>query len=178
MVQPSGLGITWNGFLAEPTNSEWTKETIRGYAKEGWEQTQNTGQQDWTLVAALWVPRNGVYLGSIPHARPGAFEDDEHVEIAFESLADNLAPVMWRHAESRSTGADQRSETRFHAEHMALLTYEMKAKPKDRYPNDCFIAVYGQYSRFDNLGPKRPCQSGNYAPSCSILLRALDIDTQ
>nr|GFC89498.1 hypothetical protein [Tanacetum cinerariifolium] len=81
MVHPGpGLEITWSGMVKEPPNSGWTRATIQAYAREGWEQTQATAPRQITLVSALWIPRRGVYLGSIPHAVASA--DKEHIEIA------------------------------------------------------------------------------------------------
>jgi hypothetical protein len=154
MVHPEkSLELTWSGVVKEPANSGWTRATIQAYAEEGWQQTQATTPRQVTLVSALWIPGRGVYLGSIPHAL--AMADKEHVEIAFETIASNTAPLLWNEIGCRTRRADTISI--WHAEDMSMMTYERAEKPRGRYPTGAYMTTFGQYSRNDRASRKAPC---------------------
>jgi hypothetical protein len=181
MVHPQrSLELTWSAVVKEPANSGWTKATIKAYAEEGWRQTQATSPRQITLVSALWIPGTGVYLESIPHALARA--DKEHVEIAFETIASNSAPLLWDQIGCRTRRVD--TVTMFHAEDMAMMTYEVAEKPRNRYPTGAYMATFGQYNGNDRAGLKPPCgltaaqglrQNTDIVPTCALVLQNLSI---
>ncbi|KAF2675686.1 hypothetical protein K458DRAFT_471206 [Lentithecium fluviatile CBS 122367] len=184
MESPNGWGTTWTGYVKEPPLPipAWTRNTIRAYAKEGYEMIMASGNaNEVTIVSAVWSPGRGVWLGSIPHGAGAA---------QFPPTCRDNAPRLWRELEHRTpidTPAGE-APTLWHAEDMALLEYERTPRhvvvggqpSRGNYPVGMFIASYGR--RFRNEGPKvQPPCSGREAritPNCFEVLRTLDVHHQ
>jgi hypothetical protein len=176
-LQRGGLESTWAGVVKEPLNSGWTKTTIKEYAYEGWQQTQNECS-GVTIVAALWIRGKGVYLGSIPHAYSAV--DKEHVETAFETALSSQAPLLDSKIGCRDVA--DKTVARYHAEDMAMLTYERTEKPSGSYPKRGYMAVYGQYPGGGRAAFLSPCGTydADYAkinPSCATVLSGFEISS-
>ncbi|KAF2820795.1 hypothetical protein CC86DRAFT_427631 [Ophiobolus disseminans] len=168
------LGTTWSGFLKEPANSEWTEDTIDEYAVSAWKQTQSGSNPLPILVAALWVPRVGVYLGTVPHGTPSGSSMSAQVQM--DSRIRTQAPLLWRQTEHRT----YKDTSKWHAEDMAMFVYEREEKPTGtKYPTS-YMVVYGQYEQGDKVGPKPPCRGVNQAgkgidPACRDVLKELGV---
>ncbi|KAI8930527.1 hypothetical protein NX059_012127 [Plenodomus lindquistii] len=108
-----GPGTTWSGFVKQPANSQWTTDTIDEYAVNAWRQTSPPA-----LVAALWVPGVGVYLGSIPH---GTEPTGITVQAAFDGRLRTQAPVLWGQVKDRT----YQGTSKWHAEDMAMTGLDL-----------------------------------------------------
>ncbi|KAF2818933.1 hypothetical protein CC86DRAFT_388621 [Ophiobolus disseminans] len=169
------LGTTWSGSVKEPANSGWTEDTIDEYAVSAWKQTQSGSNPLPILVAALWVPRVGVYLGTVPHGTPSGSSMSTQVQM--DSRIRTQAPLLWRQVKDRA----YKDTSKWHAEDMAMLEYEKEEKPTGTTYPSSYMITYGQYSKNDKAGPKPPCQGVNrdtgkgINPSCSTVLQNLGI---
>jgi hypothetical protein len=158
--------------VGEPPNSGWTRADIRAVAKAGYEQVVAATGQPNTIVAALYIPGRGVYLGSIPH---------NGGQTAFAQNAPAAAPRLWRQIALREFTEDATgNESKYHAEDMAMYWFEDRQQPQvftGSYPPFSYMAVYGKKPTDDRAKPQDPC-SGPYRrinPDCLATLRVLDI---
>jgi hypothetical protein len=167
-------GSTYVDATPEPANSGWTRQDIRGLAKAGYEQVVAVTRQPNMIVAALWVPGQGVYLGSIPQ---------DGGQIAFAQEAPTNAPRLWDAVRGRKYTADAAgSESMFHAEDMAMFWFEDRQQPQrilDSYPQFSFIAVYGKKPNNAKASIQDPCSgpARKINPDCLQVLRQLDVAT-
>ncbi|KAF2828287.1 hypothetical protein CC86DRAFT_405290 [Ophiobolus disseminans] len=115
------IAATWTGSLKEPAKSGWTENTIDEYAANAWKQTQYGSDPAPILVAALWVPGVGLYLGSIPHGDyPGSTMT---AQARMDSLIRAEAPLLWQQVQHRTS----KGTPKWHAEDTAMLMYERSA---------------------------------------------------
>jgi hypothetical protein len=175
-MQPLGgpWGTTMVDAIAEPANLGWKRNDMYRLAREGYEQVVAATQQPNNLVAALWIPERGVYLGSIPH---------DGGQTAFSQNAPTSAPRLWGLIEDRTRdfrGGATGSESIYHAEDMAMYWFEDRQQPQvitGHYPEFSFMAVYGKKATDAQLSNQQPC-TGIYAriiPNCRSVLNILDI---
>jgi hypothetical protein len=170
-LQP-GLEWTWAGVIKEPQGAGWTTNTAKEYAYEAWQQTQQE-RSHVTMVAALWVRGKGIYLGSIPHAYNP--DEKEDVETTFEAICSNTAPLLYDKIGCREVAP---RAARYHAEDMAMMTYERTEKPSGSYPQQSprsYMAVYGQYPGGSRPAFVKPCgaldpKNAKIQPSCAEVL--------
>jgi hypothetical protein len=133
------------------------------------------------LVAGLYVPKEGVFLGSIPHGKDA---QSNSAQANFDGRARMQAPIFWSKVKDREFGP---STTKWHAEDMALFMYESEKKPSGtQYPPGSQMFVWGQYNSADKGGAKPPCMRNKptkdekdawIKPSCSEVLRELGINS-
>jgi hypothetical protein len=180
MFQRGGRGIgswgtTWFGFVKEPANSQWTRTTIKEFALEGWRQASASGEK--TLVSALWVVGDGVWLGSIPHGRDRNTGNGGQRGFGV-ALSASGQPRLFAAIGHRILVHD--GTTLWHAEDVAMLEYEnarRDVRPADRYPRLTYITTYGQ--RFTESRPQfePPCSgtSAKINPTCNTALRQLGV---
>jgi hypothetical protein len=171
-----GPGTTWTGFVKEPANSQWTDDTIDTYAFNAWRATQSSLQPPPVLVAALWVPGAGVYLGSIPHGTNGA--NNAEVQVLMDGRIRAEAPILWQQVKTRT----YKNTSKWHAEDMAMYVYEREERPTGtQYPANSYIMTWGQYDGRDKSGPKPPCDlkanGDGIDPPCDRVLRNLRISS-
>ena len=121
-------GNTWFGYVAEPANSGWTTATIVEMAAKAWHaRTQHSQAVNKVLmIAALWVPREGVWLGSVVQG-PGNAE--------FRRKAPILAPRLWKEVKDRKfTGSSLSSHpAMYHAEDAAMFWHESNASTGETF---------------------------------------------
>jgi hypothetical protein len=170
-----GPGTTWSGFVKEPANSQWTDDTINTYAFNAWRATQSGSKSPPVLVAALWVPGAGVYLGSIPHGTDGG---SASVQAVMDGKIRTQAPILWQQVKDRT----YENTSKWHAEDMAMYVYEREERPTGtRYPANSYIMTWGQYDGRSKSGPAPPCQGirngKGIEPSCAEVLRNLRISS-
>lgn len=167
-------GTTMVDEIVEPPNSGWKRSDMHRLAREGYEQVAAATQQPNNLVAALWIPGRGVYLGSIPH---------NGGQTAFSENAPVNAPRLWGLIDDRTHNFDGGaigSESIYHAEDMAMYWFEDRQQPQvitGPYPEFSYMAVYGKKATDSRPQDQQPC-TGVYAriiPNCRRVLNALDI---
>ena len=174
------LGETWTGFVDEPANSGWTQQTAEDYAYYAWKATQESKKEP-LIVAALWVPSVGVYLGTQPR---GMLPPEKIIsaQAGLDSRLKSEAPVLWRVVSGRTyTG-----NTKWHAEDTAMWVYEKEKKPQgSTYPARSYMYAHGQYSLVDKASHKSPCgefenenarSRVSIKPSCYKTLGELGVD--
>lgn len=144
-------------------------QTIRDYAQQGYHSMMQQGPRKdkaTHLMAALYVPKQGVYLCSVPD-RPGIDK--------LKSTGSTEAPAWWSQIQGRQPLV-------FHAEDCAAYLYESALKtklaPGARYPTGSCISVYGTVEKktadWVNLcsgGGKRPID-----PSCTTVFKDLGVE--
>jgi hypothetical protein len=174
--QMSNLGGDWGSTYVDqqtqPPGSTWARSDIRQLAKAGYEQVVAATGQANNMVAALFVPERGVYLGSIPH---------DGGQAAFAQDAPNHAPGLWGRIEGREYTRDATgNESKYHAEDMAMFWYEDRQQPqviRGRYPEFSYMVVYGKKPNDRRADYQDPC-GGPYArirPNCMAVLRDLNV---
>jgi hypothetical protein len=171
------LGTTWSGYVKEPKNSGWNTDSIDAYTVRAYDASQCGPNPLPVLVAALWVPGVGVYLGSIPHGKMRN-SGDMSAQVGFDGMLRGQAPILWEQVRDRTAV----NTSKYHAEDMAMYMYEKLEKPRGPgYPPNSYMIVYGQYDKNDKVGPKPPCTgptspgSDGINPSCKTTLRNLGI---
>jgi hypothetical protein len=174
--QMNNLGGAWGSTYVdatiEPPNSGWTRSDIARLAKAGYEQVRVATGQANTMVAALYVPGTGVYLGSIPH---------DGGQDAFAQNAPSNAPRLWSLIKTRKFSEDATgNESKYHAEDMAMFWYEDRQQPQviqGDYPEFSYISVYGKKPNNDKAEFQDPCSGprARIRPDCLRVLRDLDI---
>jgi hypothetical protein len=171
---------TWRGLVEEKPGSQWDDNTHEMIVYTAWKKTQSGKNPPPVLVAGLWVPKEGVFMGSIPHGVvPGS---GYTAQALFDSRATKSAPILWSVVSERTYGP---STTKWHAEDMAMLVYESERRPTGtKYPPGSRMFVWGQYNSADKGGVKPPCRRDGPTndeeaawinPSCSDVLRKLGI---
>ena len=175
----TGWANTMFARIPEHQSGGWYRSTVRDIAREGHEQLVTAFPGEVSLVAALYVPSEGIWLGSIPHGNgPGGVSAQDY--FATRCLVD--APRLWREIRGR-TRVGAYTGSLWHAEDAALLYFEETrgiGRIRGDYPDFSFIAVYGQ--RFDNdpVGFQDLCvrnlgRAGGVEPDCFDVARELDI---
>lgn len=119
------------------------------------------------VVAALFVPNQGVFLGTVPH-EPG---DDK-----VRTFAPTHAPVLWEILKDRTT----KTKTVFHAEDMAML-YAIESLAVDgnsKFPAGSMMATWGNVYKMQFDAKMPACGSTGQAkidPSCHKTLEDMEI---
>jgi hypothetical protein len=172
-------GGTWFGFVEEGPGSNWDEDTHYNIVQAAWKKTQSGSNPPPVLVAGLWVPKEGVFMGSIPH---GMVNDQMSAQVRFDGRATLLAPILWSQVKGRKFGP---ATTKWHAEDMAMFVYESERRPSGtKYPDGSKMFVWGQYNSADKGGAKPPCRRNKSTqnpkdawinPSCAQVLQGLGI---
>jgi hypothetical protein len=172
-------GGTWKGLVEERPGSNWNIDTCRNIVHAAWKRTQSGTNPPPILVAGLYVPGEGVFMGSIPHGKDA---QSISAQANLDGRARTQAPIFWSKVKDREFGP---GTTKWHAEDMAILMYESERRPSGTtYPSGSQMFIWGQYFTGDRIGPKAPCrrdrptQHENNAwisPSCSDVMQKLGI---
>ncbi|KAL2795778.1 hypothetical protein BJX66DRAFT_336684 [Aspergillus keveii] len=144
---------------------------------------------DWggyNLVAALYIPKAGVFVSTIPRGRVA---NDLNDLIADWRTA---APRLYRETSGRrvSPTSDPRDAQRLLAEDGVLYRYERGVQGQNHghtYPKGSRIFVYGKRGGYDHEpGEVIPCvpdgspdgsTSTGRNPACDVVLQRLDVTT-
>ena len=172
------LAQTWSGFTKEPHNSGWNEKSIQEVAKTAWKETQPQSRPTPLLVAALWIPGTGVYLGS--QVRGTSTLERISAQARFDNILLNQAKVAWFSGKLKDR--ENHTVTKWHAEDVAMWMFEKEEKPEGpKYPSGSYMVIYGQYNNNDGLGFKKPCgtrgtqDSSSITPGCYTVLKELGI---
>lgn len=129
------------------------------------------------LVAALYVPTIGVFVGSIPRSKGTASK----LFGMAEKYPDYSKLLSYRLG---GASPDQMDYEKFHAEDMAIsnaiskMAETMDAEEIEGMLKNSKIAIWGKYSKSDKEGHKSPCGTtgdSKMNPSCLTVLRELGI---
>lgn len=179
MAAPAGWGATFFGFYKENPNRRISKATVRNMAKQKYQEVTAL-TNDVTIVAALYIPGDGIYFGTIAHGAG---------EAKFASTAVSKAPKLWSKMGNRKPAKEtKKGETPpslYHAEDVAMYNYESKnlrVVASLRYPFGSFIAAYGRKRNLKNgaltaPGFVDPCSDDDsrVTPTCMSTLNSLSV---
>jgi hypothetical protein len=177
MAAPSGWGETFFGSYKENPRRRISKTTVRNMAKQKYQEVM-TLTNDVTIVAALYIPGDGIYFGTIAHGAG---------EAKFASSAASKAPKLWSKIGHRKpvkeTNKGETPPSLYHAEDVAMYNYESKnlrVTASQRYPFGSFIAAYGRKRNLKSgvltvPGLLDPCtdDDSRVTPSCMTTLNNL-----
>ncbi|KAI4152047.1 MAG: hypothetical protein L6R39_001911 [Caloplaca ligustica] len=170
MQKMGGLGRTYVGTVRYDKGGEPDDGELMDYAKEGYDKIRNEPgiNHGIIMVAALWIPRVGVIVGSKAREGPGAND----TEVA-KKLRENAAawyPPYWSVVQGRTGPLG--ALDKWHAEDTAIVWgARYRSLVTHCASTDLIlgtmIAAYGKYNAASKIGPKPPC--GAYDPSRSHL---------
>lgn len=128
-------------------------------------EEEQRGIKHAKIVAALWVPKHGVFLSSVP----------------LDSVKDTMRTQGGENAPAWAAATAKRKNI-YHAEDGSAYLFESELNPKlkadAKYPNSPFIAIYGNFQKDDNPSALKPCSSvahGAPDPPCGKVLEDLGI---
>ncbi|KAJ5178837.1 hypothetical protein N7492_002047 [Penicillium capsulatum] len=132
------------------------------------------------LVAALYIPQLGVFVGSIPRSKDTALK----LYSMAEKFPDYSNLIRGRLGESTPENSDK-PEEQLHAEDMVISNAVAKMVDNHIDPEEGLtyskIAIYGLYSKNDHVGFKSPCGSNDRNkinhPACVIVLNRWHMKT-
>jgi hypothetical protein len=151
-----------------PTGSTMTNSALRAIAKSAYDEVMSKKKgAGGTVVAALYVPGQGVFLGTPAHGTGPA---------KVVSFAKAKAPTLWEFLEFRTVSG---SGSKYHAEDIAMLyAIEIGAvKGNAKFPNGSKIATWGKVNGMPRDDRMRPCSNGNILPSCTETISDMNIDS-
>jgi hypothetical protein len=161
---------------------DWGEDTYRGYRFEydgtmstaALQKITNSAYQkvkakrrmgDKFVVAALFVPHQGVFIGTVPHGL-GVFKVQKSAPVS--------APQLWKILKTRTS----KTETLYHAEDMAML-YAIESKAVDgngKFPAGSRIAAWGKVNNMPKDKEMAPCDLGSsIVPNCRSTVRDMGI---
>ena len=167
---------TWGTAIPQPAGETWEPKDIDNLAEQAYNSmpAARIAGQSIFLIAALWVPGEGVWMSSGP--------DLSYLDY-IKKNAEQAAPDWWSEVQDR-VHLKPPSKRIYHAEDGACFLYESsrasKLIPGDKYPRlgdqRSYISVYGQRTA-GNIGWTTPCVEGNAIidPACDIVLTELDV---
>ncbi|KAL3429252.1 hypothetical protein BDV09DRAFT_200793 [Aspergillus tetrazonus] len=175
-----------NDAIRAPADKKTFRQNLRKFAEGIYKRLKDEPRGEviyvkgYNLVAALFVPDNGIFLSTIPR-RSGA----EAMAADWKTKAPRLA-----YATGGRRNGEEDHPNRFHAEDGAIYTYETEAengKGLDdvglKFPSGTEILVYGKRNSYDTEpGVMPPCSPSNPTPgetvrnpSCVEVLYELNI---
>ncbi|KAF9697433.1 hypothetical protein EKO04_005085 [Ascochyta lentis] len=146
-----------------------TAKDLVAIAKESYNQITAKHPGLTILVAALYVPNKGVYLGTVVH-------DDGEAKMKAE--APISAPVLWEVLSERETIDPKKSQTLFHAEDAAMwYAYKKGAVTKtSKFPQGSIITTWGKIPGGGQATYIEPCSEStgsNIRENCKKTLSIL-----
>lgn len=159
----------------------WGADTYRGYqfelsstisstallniAKDAYNDVKGKRTSDLFIVAALFIPGQGVFLGTVPH---GVGVDK------VKEFGPAKAPELWKEIGHRTS----RTSTLYHAEDMAML-HAIESGGQDgnkKFPAGSKMATWGKLSGMPNDKKIAACgASPNIDPSCRSTLKKMEV---
>ncbi|KAJ4360977.1 uncharacterized protein N0V89_001546 [Didymosphaeria variabile] len=168
MHTPAGWGETYFGFTEDGT---MTPKKLASLAKKAWEQAHNKRPTKLLLVAALYVPKHGVYFGTIPH---------KGGEDKFKADCARFTALWDRFLKERKFGSASASQQLYHAEDAAMLyAFEKGAFGHGpEFPPGSMMVTYGEKNA-RGTPPQHvaTCSVGNtnITPNCNQVLRYMGV---
>ena len=148
---------TWRGRQL-PSGTTMTNRALRDIARSAFHEVMLKKKgAGGTVVAALFVPGQGVFIGSPAHGNGPA---------KVESFAKANAPTLWGFMEFRTWNGQG---SKYHAEDVAML-YAIEAgavKGNTFFPAGSKIAAWGKVGKMSADNKMPPCTDGNITPGCS-----------
>jgi hypothetical protein len=140
--------------------------TLREVANEAYQEVKAKRRMgDKFVVAALFVPHQGVFIGTVPHGLGLS---------KVQSFAPVNAPELWEILKNR------RSDTAslYHAEDMAMLhAIESKAvNGNGKFPTGSRIAAWGKVGSMPRDRHMNPCSTfSSISPNCKTTVQMMGI---
>lgn len=164
-----GWGETFFGFRDEFTVS---KAQLLQIAKDAYKEVTTKHPGLVILVAALYVPDEGVYLGTVPH---GAGMPKMKAECP------NTAPVLWEILGVRTIKDKDKSQSLYHAEDAAMwYAYKKGAvDPKKRFPVGSMMLTYGKIGAGGQATKIPACNEkskSNIDRNCEQTMNSMKVD--
>ncbi|KAL9033815.1 MAG: hypothetical protein Q9180_005749, partial [Flavoplaca navasiana] len=177
MREMYGLGATYWGYVGFQHDLDCWE--LKEYAVVGYNQIRNKPNINGiVIVAALWIPKVGVVVGSKPRAAPGPGTETQRsnaVAAQMADIAESWFPAYWnlvRHRYHRDPRR-QGEIDKWHAEDIALIMggYEWSQAealrlsdappPLRKMPEGTMSLAYGKYRANDPVGFKPACGLGS-----------------
>ena len=170
MAAGAGWGPTFFGFYKDNPSKPISRPRVQALAREKYSEVVKL-TPDVTIVAALYIPGDGVYFGTIAHGVG---------EQKFASMAPSKAPKLWSKMSHRGKKPGE-THSIYHAEDVAMYNYESQnaqVSVSERYPDGKYIIAYGRKSAGDTPKYWQPCAGDGtkIKPNCYDVLKALEID--
>jgi hypothetical protein len=151
---------TYLGFRNEPS-SEMSDKILVNFAKVAYQEVLAERKASDFIVAALFVPNKGVYLGTVPHGKG---------VDRVETFAPKNAKRLWEVLGDRNS--------KFHAEDTAMLhAIENKAHNGDsKFPAGSSMATWGKFKNKPKDEQVAACGAIPVIdPSCQTTLRVMGV---
>jgi hypothetical protein len=165
MADGGAWGVdTWRGWRMS-TDTTITNKALRDIAKAAFDEVMSKKKTGGMVVAALFVPGRGVFIGSPAHGK-----GPEKVE----SFAKDNAPTLWRYLQERTL---TKPGSKYHAEDVAML-YAIEAgavKGNTKFPPGSKIAAWGKVGTMPRGDKMPPCTNGNITPGCIVNIENMGI---
>lgn len=166
MVDGGEWGVdTWRGRQL-PSGTTMTNRALREIARSAFRDVMSKKKGGGgTVVAALFVPGQGVFIGSPAHGNGPA---------KVESFAKAKAPTLWGYMEFRTWNGQG---SKYHAEDVAML-YAIETgavKGNTKFPAGSKIAAWGKVGTMSVDKKMQPCTDGNITPGCSETIGDMEI---
>jgi hypothetical protein len=157
MTDGGAWGVdTWRGWRMS-TATTITNKDLRDIARAAYNEVMDKKKgTSGLVVAALFVPGKGVFIGSPAHGSGPA---------KVESFAKASAPTLWEFMEFRDWNG---KGSKYHAEDVAMLfAIESKAVAGNtKFPPGSKIAAWGKVGTMSKADKMPPCTNGNITPGC------------
>ena len=166
---------TFKGFVRESLIDQINRDRTDDLAHQGYlDMKKQLGEKmklNAEIMAALWIPKRGVYLCSVPY---GNAKKDMQRDAA-------LAPAWRERVGSRLP------EGILHAEDGAAFQYEKSLKkslqPDSKYPEGSYMAVYGRsgggvITKMCSGGKNPKTGLPGADPSCKTVFTSLNVNTR
>jgi hypothetical protein len=171
MHVPAGWGETYFGFTEEIYHGMNDKKLL-SLAQKAWDQAHKLRPTSILLVAALYVPKHGVYFGTIPH-RGG--------EDKFKAECESFTALWVGILNERNLKSKKGSEQLYHAEDAAML-YAFKKGAfgnGEKFPPGSRMVTFGE-ERAAGTRPQRVAacsakQNSNIEPDCHQTLSFMGV---
>ncbi|KAF9699263.1 hypothetical protein EKO04_002870 [Ascochyta lentis] len=157
---------TWRGMKIS-SSTTMTNKALRDIAKAAYAEVMLKKKTGGLVIAALFVPGHGVFIGSPAHGSGPA---------KVKSFAEANAKFLWKKLDTRKWNG---VGSKYHAEDIAMLyAIETGAVSGDtKFPAGSKIAAWGKVGTMTKDDKMKPCSQGNINPGCSATIRDMDIDS-
>jgi cell division septation protein DedD len=158
-------------FFGSTTEIGITSKDLVSMAKEAYNQIMAKHPGLTILVAALYVPNKGVYLGTVVHGAG---------EAKMKTEAPKSAPALWEILGDRVILKKEKSQTLFHAEDAAMwYAYKKGAVPaKSLFPSGTILTTWGKVVGGGQATYIAPCSKesdSNIEENCTKVLKVMRV---
>lgn len=155
---------TYRGYKFD-LSSTVSSTTLLNIAKDAYNDVKGKRTSDLFIVAALFVPRQGVFLGTVPH---GVGVDK------VKEFGPTKAPELWKEIGRRTST----TSTFYHAEDMAML-HAIESGGQDgntKFPAGSKMATWGKLAGMPKDNKIAACGARpNINPSCRSTLEKMKV---